>query len=129
MAFNKPFAFLKAEQVRHLTDSDNRKDREVYVDCLTFMHDLVTGLGTTPDQPRFDIKEIRRSYKQAVEDFAQHAQDIRSNVEVNFKTGTDLHSEITTFHNIPSYTSRTLVDKFIDDLLEQYRVIRYPKVP
>jgi hypothetical protein len=129
MAFNKPFAFLKAEEVRYLTDSDHRQDREVYVDCLAFMHDLLTDLGTIPNQPRFDIKEIRRSYKRAVEDFSKHAQNIRLNVEVNFKTGIDLHSEITAFHNVGSYTSRTLADKFIDDLLEQYRVIRYPKIP
>jgi hypothetical protein len=129
MAFDKPFEFLKVEQVRYLIDSDNKRDREIYVDCLAFMHDLLSNLGTTPDQPRFDTREIRRSYKRALEDFGKPAQDIRLNVEVNFKIGTDLHNEITVNHNVSNYVSRTLADKFVDDLLEQYRVIRYPKLP
>lgn len=124
MAYNDPFAFLNPGEVRYLADSDHRRDREIYIDCLALIHDLLTGLGTTPSEPMFDDKEVGRNYRGAVQAFAGQAQDVRFNVEVNFKTGKALHDGATKFHNVPAFVYRTLVDKFIDDLLEQYRVIR-----
>ena len=125
MAYDTPFKFLNSDEVAYLTSYNVPDDKSVYLDCLAVMHDEVTDHSSVSNHSRFRRKE-RQSLLHAYGKLQNNG--VRDNAETNISTAQQLSIQARS-QMISSYVSRTLVDRYIEALLEQYRILKNPRIP
>lgn len=125
MAYDTPFEFLNSDEVAYLTSYNVPADKSHYLDCLAAMHDELIEHSSIPNHSRFPRKE-RQSLLHTYGKLQNNR--IRDNAETNISTAQQLSIQARS-QMISSYVSRTLVDRYIDALLEQYRILKNPRIP
>lgn len=125
MTYDTPFQFLNRDEVGYLTSYNVPDDKAVYLDCLALMHDEVIEHSSASRPSQFDRKErqpLLQSYSMI------QNSGVRDNVESNISIAQQLSIQARS-HMIDGHLSRSLVDRFIAALLEQYRILKKRSIP
>ncbi len=89
MAYNAPYRFLRPDQRNLLSQSAYRREREVFIDCLTVLHDVASA-------PRgfevFSVTQIKAVLSRAWDWNSQPLAGLRHNLEINWETADDLRA-------------------------------------
>jgi hypothetical protein len=131
------FVFLDAQVVSFMTESDNRLYQAMYVDCLALLHDLLITMCTVPEASMFDPREINEDLETSMlklqepdvtdEQQLSLVESLLDNLHKNRISAFTLFQQSTGFEfGVVSYRVRFSIDSYLDDLLKQYRIIRYP---
>jgi hypothetical protein len=130
MSYDAPFEFLSPNEEVYLAGSANKTARIMYIDCLALMQDLVAEFGASSLRPIFEPREIQRAAAEARANFPRSAHFVKNNVEMNMMTALDLHAELTsTSRQVMHSIVRSYVDEYLNDLINQYQIIRRGVVP
>jgi hypothetical protein len=128
MAFNTPYEFLSPNDIFYLSHTNNQSDRLFYIDCLALLDDLLTSFSSSPDHWIFPPEKNKEDVMESLSNLSW--RDLQDNLKKNLSTAWDLYEELNSSNrSVTSFTARSLADKFLNDLLEQYLLIRYSRVP
>jgi hypothetical protein len=135
MPYDTPFYALSPQAVRFIHDPDWDIDTS-YIDGLALLHDMLIGFGSEPRPAMFDdLNQLSQLLAEAGREldvrFRQlhkpEAAEALENFSFNRTTATDLRQEFfAPSRNVSLFNLRTLADAFLDDLLDQYAILRYP---
>ena len=130
MAYDTPFQSLTPDEERYLSNVNHQSDRTIYIDCLAFLHDLLADFGTASLHSAFEPDQIKRAASEAKANFARSAYSLKNNIETNMRTALDLHQELTSgARQVTRPVTLSYVEEYLNDLLDQYRVIRRATIP
>jgi hypothetical protein len=125
-----PFKLLSAADVSYLLDRDNQKEKLIYIDCLALLHDILASFSTTEEHSLFEVSWIKQKTARSIDKFQPQAHSIKDNVRGNLKSAEDLYGELTsTARTVTRFVAVSYVDAYMTALLDQYRTIRYSRVP
>jgi hypothetical protein len=125
-----PFKVLSSNDVSYLLDRDNQKEKLIYIDCLALLHDILASFTTTEEHSLFEVSWIKTKTTRSIEQFQPQASSIKDNIRVNLKSAEDLYGELTsTARTVTRFVALSYVDAYMTTLLDQYRNLRYPRLP
>jgi hypothetical protein len=125
-----PFQFLSAAELAYLLDRDHKTDKAIYIDCLALMHDVLASFSTNEEHSAFEVDWIKSKARNCMNSFQPQAGSVKSNVQTNLRSAIDMYGELTSgTRTVTRFVALTYVDAYLNDLLDQYRTIRYPSLP
>ena len=126
-----PFKPLRAVDVAYLVDIQHQEEKEIYIDCLSLMHDLLADFGSTEEHNRFEANWIKQRVKRLRDQFGPQGLPPAQNIGINLATALGLYDELTApTRAVTRFVALQYVDAYQNALLEQYRTIRlHSKAP
>lgn len=125
-----PFRFLSDADAAYLADNDHREDKLIYVDCLALMHDVLADFSSNEDHSVFPASWIQQQAVRSIDKFQPQAHSLKTNVRTNLLSAMNLYGELTSpARTVTRFVALSYVDAYINDLLDQYRNLRYSRLP
>ncbi|MFL6214212.1 MAG: hypothetical protein ACJ74J_10025 [Blastocatellia bacterium] len=125
--FQKPFVYLPDEEIYSLANPQHIAPRRIYLDCLSLLNDMLVEFCSTPSQPQLGFQDIRKLLIDYLNMLVILRPSLHENLISNKEIAFDLREEFSRpTRTVTSYQAHLYVDRYIDDLLKQYRLLRYP---